>query len=271
MKKHAILCGWMIPVILLGLLFTVSGCNQTRESIGAGAPGSILGEEEILPMEREEILPVEREERPAPGVVDPELESEVAEPEPKLDADDFKIGLDVDERIVLHHKGYLTVWIKPENKVPELRTGKVRDTVTVSAKEMTNFARISIFAPEFTVEPAEPKVTRISSDGASVVFAVTPEIEGPSEISAMVELFDNEGLQGVAVSRTESVTVTVSIDGKEISKNRIRQLLDMTWDKFTVFYGALLVIVFGLVLYLIRKFLKNKTGFDQKENGGEIT
>jgi hypothetical protein len=270
MKKHAILFGWKIPVILLGLLFTVSGCNQNSEMIGSGAPGSILGEEEIIPPEREEILPVEREVLPQPGTEEPEPGLEVEEPKPKLDADDYAIVLDAEERIILNRKGHLLVWIGLEKNMPEKDEGEGRDSVVVPSAEMKTFARISIFAPEFTVEPAEPQVTRVVPSGSSVPFAVTPKTEGSSKISATVELFDNEELRGMPESKTETVSVTVYVDQKKVTKDRIKQLTDMTWDKFLVFWGALLVIVFGLVLYLIRKFLKNKTGFDQKENGGDI-
>ena len=270
MKKHAILYGWMIPVILLGLLFTVSGCNQNSEVIGSGAPGSILGEEEIVPPEREEIPSVVREELPRPGIDEPEPGVDIKEPEPKLDADDYAIVLDAEERIILNRKGHLMVWIGLEKKMPEQGEEIVRDPHIVPAAEMKTFARISIFAPEFTVEPAEPQVTRVVPSGSSVAFAVTPKTEGSSKISATVELFDNEELRGMPESKTETVSVTVYVDKKKVTKDRIKQLTDMTWDKFIVFWGALLVIVFGLILYLIRKFLKNKTGFDQKENGGEI-
>lgn len=259
MKKHAILCRRMIPVILLGLLFTVCGCREKpEEKLGdEGSADVVVGQPENLPEDGQE--------GNIPDVTRDFPEPMVGSSGPGEKADDYKIGLDVDERIVLHHKGYVKVWIKPENKVPELREGKVRDTVTISAREMTKYARISVFAPEFTVEPAEPKVTRISSDGASVAFAVTPEKEGSAEINATVELFNNEDLSGLADTRTESVEVTVYIDGKEITKNRFRELSDMTWKKFVPFFGALLAILFGLALYLIRDYLKKKTGFDENE------
>ena len=68
---------------------------------------------------------------------------------------------------------------------------------------------------------------------------------------------------------TESVEVTVYIDGVEARKNFFRELLDMTKKQFVPFYGALLAILFGLALYLVRKYLKKKTGFDENETGGD--
>lgn len=262
MKTHAIFCRRMIPVILMGLFFTACGCQENPEVTGVDfTPGPAVEQKENLPEEGQE------------GNI-PDVEGDLPEPMvtssgPGEKAHDYKIGLDVDERIVMDHEGYVKVWIKPENKVPELRAGKVRDTVTVSAGEMKQYARISIFAPEFIVKPAEPKVTHITSDGASAVFSVTPKKEGSAEISAIVELFDNEDLQGLADSMTESVEVTVYIDGVEVRKNFFRELLDMTKKQFVPFFGALLAILFGLALYLIRKYLKKKTGFDENENGGE--
>lgn len=260
MKKHGILCRGMVPVILLGLFFTACGCKEKpEEKLGDdGSAGVVVGQPENLPEDGQEgEYPIDMDGSPEPMVTSSG---------PGEKTHDYKIGLDVDERIVLTHKGYVTVWIKPKDRVPGQREGKVRDTVTVSSHEMKEYARISVFAPEFTVEPSEPKVTHISSDGASAVFSVTPEKEGSAEISATVELFNNEDLQGVADIITGSVEVTVYVDKVEVRKNFFRELLDMTKKQFVPFFGALLAILFGLALYLIRKFLKKKTGFDENEN-----
>lgn len=259
MKKHAFLCRGMVSAILLGLFFTACGCKEKpEEKLGDDGSAVVVGQPGNLPEDGQEIdIPDVERDFPEPMVTSSG---------PGEKAHDYKIGLDVDERIVLTHKGYVTVWIRPKNKVPELREGKVRDTVTISSHEMKEYARISLFAPEFTVEPSEPKVTHISSDGASAVFSVTPEKEGSAEISATVELFNNEDLQGVADIITGSVEVTVYVDKVEVRKNFFRELLDMTKKQFVPFYGALLAILFGLALYLIRKFLKKKTGFDENEN-----
>lgn len=262
MKKHAFLCRRMIPVILMGLFFTACGCQDSPEVTGDDfTPGPVI--------EQQENLPEDGQEGNIPDVTRDFPEPIVTSSGPGEKAHDYKVGLDVDGRIVLNHKGYVTVWIRPKNKVPELREGKVRDTVTISSHEMKQYARISLFAPEFTVEPAEPKVTHISSDGASAVFSVTPEKEGSAEISATVELFNNEDLSGVADTMTGSVKVTVYVDEVEVRKNFFRELLDMTKKQFVPFFGALLAILFGLALYLIRKYLKKKTGFDENETGGE--
>ena len=262
MKKHAFLCRGMVSAILLGLFFTACGCKEKPEDkLGDDGSAVVVGQPGNLPEDGQEIdIPDVERDFPEPIVTSSG---------PGEKAHDYKIGLDVDERIVLTHKGYVTVWIKPKDRVPGQRAGKVRDTVTVSSNEMKEYARISVFAPEFTVEPAEPRVTHITSDGASAVFSVTPEKEGSAEISATVELFNNEDLQGVADIMTGSVKVTVYVDGVEVRKNFFRELLDMTKKQFVPFYGALLAILFGLALYLIRKFLKKKTGFDEKENGGD--
>lgn len=253
MKKRTILCGivsWMIPAVLLGMFFTACGGNENREEVEGMPPAP----------RQQEMIPMDGDGAPEP---------EVGAAAPGLDADDYEIVLDVDQRIVLHHKGHLKVWIGLEKNVPELLEGKARDSVGVPAEEMKAYARITIFAPEFTVEPALTQVTTVSPSGSSVAFAVTPEQEGHSEINATVELFDNDDFQGLAASRTETVKVTVFVDRWAVMKDRLRQLTDVTWDKFIVFWGAFVAILFGLALYLIRKFLKKKTGYDDKSSGGE--
>lgn len=254
MKKNAILFGRIIPFILLILFVTACACKENPDKTGSDPlPGTVSEQPDIL-MDSGDSFP-----EPMVGSSGP-----AEEPIP------YKIGLDVDERIVMRHKGHLKVWIAPENQEPELLEGKARDTATVPAKEMKSHARISIFAPDFKVTPSEPQITSISESGASVPFSVTPESEGPSEISAKVELFDNEELRGIPYSWTETVKVTVYVDGWEIIRVQLRQLGETSLNKFTIFLSALVALLLGMALYMIRKYLKKKTGYDQNKHGGDL-
>jgi hypothetical protein len=123
----------MVSAILLGLFFTACGCKEKpEEKLGDDGSAVVVGQPENLPEDGQEgdILDITRD-FPEPMVTSSG---------PGEKAHDYKIGLDVDERIVLTHKGYVTVWIKPKDRVPGQRAGKVRDTVTVSSNEMKEYA-----------------------------------------------------------------------------------------------------------------------------------
>ncbi len=52
---------------------------------------------------------------------------------------------------------------------------------------------------------------------------------------------------------------------KEISK-KIHWMESEAWDKFSVFWIALVTLIFGAAIYVIRRFIKNKTGYEDPTN-----
>ena len=198
--------------------------------------------------------------RPSGYVPEPEPEPEA--PKPAIDANDYKVVLDVTEKIQLHHTGSLRVWIGLDKNVPEQQEGKIRGSETVPASEVGRFARITPYAPEFTFSPAEPQRMRIVPGGSSVQFALTPEKEGTYEIGAKIELFDNEECIGVGIPKTtENVSVMVVVNSKEVVKSHLGQLGDTLWDGFVKFWGAFVALIFAALLFVIRRFVKKKTGY----------
>jgi hypothetical protein len=41
---------------------------------------------------------------------------------------------------------------------------------------------------------------------------------------------------------------------------------EVFWKQFMNFYTALVVLVLGALLFVIRRYIKKKTGYDEKEN-----
>lgn len=254
MKIHAILSRWILPILLLGLFVTACGCQENPDKTGNDPlPGSILGQDGNFPEVRD-------------GSTGPM----VGDSGPDVKVNDYEVGLDVNKRIILGRKRHVSVWIAPKDRIPELQEGKARNTATVPAKEMKSYARITLVASECKIDDPNPQVTGISESGASVPFSVTPEIVGATDISAKVELSDKEDFQEAPYTWTETVTVTVYVDGWEIIRAHLRKIGEFTLDKLTVFLSALVALVLGMALYVIRKYLKQKTGYDQKKHGGEI-
>ena len=185
-----------------------------------------------------------------------------------LNADDYTVALDVTKEIFLDSKATLRVWIGKDVPLPKQIPSTVRDTSTIPAN-IGDYARITPFAPDFEVGPEESQTMHIDPSGASVLFYLTPTKQGEFLISAKIELYDNPDLEGVAVPKTsEIVSVLVTVDKKAAVKSRFGQLGNIAWDEFVKFWGALVALLFGVALFVVRKFFRKKTGYD---GSGEST
>ena len=198
--------------------------------------------------------------KPAPQVA-PVDEPAVEEPASSLNADDYTAVLDVTGQMELHQKGDLRVWIGIENYMPEEDPDMVRKTTSFPGDE-GNYARITPYAPDFRIEPEESQIMRIVPSGSSVLFTIIPEKKGEFKISAKIELFDNPYFEGVPIPKTTNiVSVVVSVDPKVNLIARLGQLGTVLWDNFLKFWGAVVALIFGALLFVTRKFIKKKTGF----------
>ena len=210
--------------------------------------------------------------RPSQGQdYDPFAEDVDEEPsKPALNADDYKVALDVTNEITLNSTATLRVWIGLENYIPKAIPTTVRDTTTIPAN-LGDYARITPYAPDFTVGPEESQVMRIVPSGSSVLFSLTPEKEGEFLISARIELYDNPDLVGVAIPKTSDiVSVVVKVDTKRAVKSGLSELGAITWKEVKKFWAAIVAIFFGALLFLFRKFVRKKTGYaaDGTESSG---
>ena len=193
---------------------------------------------------------------------DPFAEDDEEEPsKPALNADDYKVALDVTNEITLNSTATLRVWIGLENYIPKAIPTTVRDTTTIPAN-LGDYARITPYAPDFTVGPEESQVMRIVPSGSSVLFSLTPQKEGEFLISARIELYDNPDLVGVAIPKTSDiVSVVVKVDTIGAVKGGLSELGAITWKELKKFWAAIMVVFFGALLFLFRKFVHKKTGF----------
>ena len=183
------------------------------------------------------------------------------ETKPALNADDYKVVLDVTDQITLGSNATLRVWIGLENYIPKPIPSTTRDDTTIPAS-LGDYARITPYAPDFEVGPEESQVMRIVDSGSAVLFSLKPTKEGEFLISARIELYDNPDLMGVAVPKTSDiVSVVVTVDKKAAVKSHLGQLGDIAWDEFLKFWGALVVLLLGALYFIIRKFVKKKTGY----------
>lgn len=205
---------------------------------------------------------VEFPDIPSPVI---EVERDTATTSPQMPLEDYKAVLEVDKKIKLHQNASLIVWIGDESTAYVADEEAVVDTEIFPAR-IGQYAKVKPIAPDFEIVPSETGCIKIDPSGSKVQFTLKAIEEGTFEVSAEIQLFDNPNCEGTPVPKTtEHLSVTVEVDKDYRWKNRIDKLGEIFWDKFFSFWGALVALVLGFLIYIIRKFLKNKTGYEEGE------
>ena len=245
----------LLPLLLLCVVSACGGSTGPQEELGAD-PGI-----EGMPMEQP-VGDVPVAQKPAPiEIPDGEFPDVGSAAPSDFNPDDYSAVLDVTKELELHQKGDLRVWIGMEDYVPEDEADMVRKEINFPANE-GNFARITPYAPDFKIEPEESQVMRITPSGSSVLFTIIPEKKGEFKISAKIELFDNPYFDGVPIPKTTNiVSVVVTVDPMVNFVAGLKKMGSVVWDAFMKFWGAIVALIFGALLFVARKFVRKKTGF----------
>ena len=184
--------------------------------------------------------------------------------------EDYKVALDVTKNIEKHEKGTLRVWIGLEQYMPNEAEHMERATSTMHTDATCSYARITPYAPDFKVDPADPVIVPINPGGTDVIFTLFPEKGGEFMVGARIELFDNEECTGVGIPKaSDLVSVVVTVDGSKDVKSHAAELWKIFWDYFVKFWGAFVAVILGALIFVIRKYLKKKTGYDEKGGSQE--
>ncbi len=194
------------------------------------------------------------------------VESASAESSPELAqntsrVDDYRVVLGVDEIIRIPGiAGELRVWIGSPDYSPNFPERMVQDETTLPA--VGESATVQPFAPAFKISPTETQCIKIHPSGSEVRFKLTPQKQGTFEVGANVYLFDSADCSGSPIPKTAAtLKVSVEVDKKEIFIEKVHELLDVLWEKFVDFWAALVAILLGLILFLIRGKLKKWFGY----------
>jgi hypothetical protein len=175
--------------------------------------------------------------------------------------DDYRVVLGVDQTIKIPGlPGELRVWIGSPDYEPDFPERMTRDEATVPA--LGESATVEPFAPAFDIAPSHTQCIKIHPSGSEVRFKLTPHEQGTFEVGANVYLYDSADCSGAPIPKTAAtLKVQVEVDNREIFIEKMRELWHVLWEKFIEFWGALLAIFFGLLLFLIRGKLKRWFGY----------
>lgn len=184
-----------------------------------------------------------------------------------LPADDYKVILATDEKIYKNESCELKIWIGPEKVEVSFSNGMITDQTSIPAT-IGQYAKITPYAPDFEVSPPEMNCVKIDPSGSEVRFKLTPKTSGKLKVSANIELFDNADCKGPAVPKTaKTLSVTVTTNKTFVLLDALQQMGAVIWDKFLSFWGLLITLLFATLLFVIRRLIKTKTGYDDKTGG----
>ena len=264
---------WLLPFFLLCVISACGGNSAPLDEIDVGAQPEIPGPEPEVditydydagpiaydagPMGEEPIV------QSTPPINHPEEGIAIVGSGAPSDfnPDDYSAVLDVTKELELHQKGDLRVWIGREDYAPEDEADMIRKEINFPADE-GNYARITPYAPDFVIDPEESQIMRIVPSGSSVLFTIIPQKKGTFKISAKIELFDNPYFEGVPSPKTSNiVSVVVTVDPWVNFVAGLKKMGKVVWDTFLKFWGAIVALIFGALLFMARKFVRKKTGF----------
>jgi len=163
------------------------------------------------------------------------------------------------------NKGLLNVWIGNEAFKPApVSTMNIAESDIIAAGA---YALVEANAPDFEVSPVTSKCLLLHPSGVDVKFYLTAKNAGNFIVSATVNLYNTQDCSGPAIPKTaNTLSVNVVVNKALIDEQRKQGFIDIFWAKATEFWAALLVLLFGVILFLVRKHLKKWFGYDQSDS-----
>ncbi len=176
--------------------------------------------------------------------------------------DEYTVVLGADKKIEIPgFPGELRVWIGNQEFKPDFPDRMTQDKTTMPAEGES--AKVEPFAPAFEIEPKETQCIRIHPTGSEVRFKLIPHKQGTFEVGANVYLFNSLDCSGSPIPKTAAtLKVTVEVNKKEYFAEKAKELWNILWKQFLEFWAALLALIFGLILYLVRGKIKKRFGYD---------
>ena len=174
----------------------------------------------------------------------------------------YAATLEVTENIKLGNTGTVKVWVGWLKYMQKANAGMARDTTMLYTS--CKYARITPSA-EGCIIDKEQDILPIDSAGSEAKFIITPQKADEIEVSAEIEMFDNKDCLGSPSRKnaTKVLHVKVKVD-------YWGEIWNPVWKYFKPFWISFVALVFGALLFVIRKFIKKKTGYSDEIDEKEI-
>ncbi|WP_372741536.1 hypothetical protein [Neptunomonas sp.] len=243
-----------------------SGVSPVEEVDNKPETAGVALPNEATPPEVPEPVAIEIAPLPLPA---PTFEPSVMEAPVIVEAasplEDYKVEVAASSQLTLPGPvGELRVWIGSSLFDPQFPTNMTSDSTSLPAVGET--AKVEAFAPDFAITPNEAQCIKIHPQGSEVRFQITPEKSGTYKVGANVNLFETADCSGPPIPRTTAtLDVVVSVDLRGVAEEKGLTLLNVLWSKLLEFWEALLVSIFGVILFFMKDKLKRIFGSNKEE------
>jgi hypothetical protein len=179
---------------------------------------------------------------------------------------DYDVILGVTEKMAFPStSGQLRVWIGGAGLNANFPARLVQQAKSLFVSPDIVAAEVLPYAPDFDISPSEALCMKLDPSGSEVRFELIPKKTGTFFVGAEVYLFTTDDCSDSPIPKTAAdleVTVNVSVSG--LIDEGTGEMGSVLWEKFISFWGALVALFFGLILFLIRgKKLKKCSGFQK--------
>lgn len=178
--------------------------------------------------------------------------------------DEYQVRLSGDKMLKLPGKeGHITVWIGKKEFLPSAKTYELYDEAKIAA--LSQWAKIEPYSTGFTFIPNKSVCIKIHETGSEAIFKIKPIDEGSYTVGAKVELYEEKECQGTPIPKTTAnLIIVVEEDPIGYIKLYLEEIWEISWKAFSDFWAAFLAIGFGFILFLFRKKLKEKFGYEHE-------
>lgn len=202
----------------------------------------------------------------ADGILTTTYQTSASAIEPPSNLNNYKVILSVDSVMYLNQAGLMQVWIGNDNvDVPISKSMRKDEKKMSNVSPTVQYARVTPIAPDFDVESVTSTICyKIDPGGTEILYSMKPKDEGNYRVSASIELFEREDCTGISIPKTAlPLSVFVGVDMKKELSKKMHILEEDAWEKFHIFWIALMALIFSALIFVIRRFIKKKTGFEE--------
>lgn len=187
-------------------------------------------------------------------------------PEADVDVEEYNVDLDVVPEMKKGEEYTMEVKVVLPQYETEPTGGMVRSTKVIYAQP-AKYVRVTPIAPGFDVNPPQSDIVDFDPSGTELPFTIIPKKKGPQQITAKVELLQNNDGSGDIKSKTSAeVSVLVKVDGFNIVMQGLGELWKVVWEAFKKFWSVAVALVFAALLFVVRKYIKKKTGYGEEND-----
>ncbi|MDL2227400.1 hypothetical protein LJC30_00740 [Odoribacter sp. OttesenSCG-928-L07] len=264
------------------VIFSFTSCsNSSKESANSSSEEIVVGttndignenfdeidEEQTNSQEDEQYIAKSKESRPShkiggAGTTANPVQTGAAPSE--TDIDEYEISITMEKKVYMNQTSNLSVLIGAKGKydLKQEKKSEIRDKTDVMGDIDIGgmYAKVVLNANDFEIISSddEYKCLKVYPYGTPFGFVLKPKKEGTFEIKANVYFYkDCNCVERAERGKISSNTLKIKVVVDEMTGVR-----GTIMNHVAEFITALVVLILGAILFVVRKFIKNKTGFE---------